>query len=89
MSILIYNEKESGSTLLCKANDSSIFKLIRKTNAKSENEIEKTIYQIKQLSKFGYRYYIYSKKYLNEEETNNFLEKYKTAENYVVKSEEH
>ena len=89
MSILIHDEKEPGSTLICKANDSSIFKLINKSNANIDNEIQQSILQIKQLSKFGYRYFIYCKKKLNNEETSNFLDKFKTAENYVIKSEEH
>ena len=89
MSILLRNEKDPGSILLCKANDLTIFSLIRKSNPQIDNEIAKSRLQIKDLSKYGYRPFIFCKKYLTEEETNTFIEKFKTAENYVVKSEEH
>jgi phospholipid-transporting ATPase len=87
MSILVKNLNDNGSCLLCKANDLTIFKLIKKTQ--NENEINKTRLQIKEMTKFGYRYFIFCYKNLNEEETISFMTKYKSAENYVVKSEEH
>ena len=89
MSILIRNEKDPGSFLLCKANDLSIFSLIKKSNPQIDNEVAKSKLQIKELSKYGYRPFILCKKHLTEEETNIFIDKFKTAENYVVKSEEH
>ena len=89
MSILIRNESNPGSTLLCKANDLSIFSLIKKSNPQIDNEVTKSKLQIKELSKYGYRPFIFCKKYLTEEETNTFIDKFKNAENYVVKSEEH
>ena len=89
MSILLRNEKDPGSMLLCKAKDLTIFSLIKKSNPQIDNEIAKTRYQIKELSKYGFRPFIFCKKNLTEEETNIFIEKFKTAENYVVKSEEH
>ena len=89
MSLLVKNLNDNGSCLLCKANDLSIFKLIKKTSPQSENEINKTRLQIKEMTKFGFRYFIFCYKNLNEEETISFMTKYKSAENYVVKSEEH
>ena len=90
MSIIVRSEaNQNNSILLCKAHDFSIFNLINKKDQETENEINKTIQQIKEMSKYGYRYFIFTKRILNEEETNNFITRYKSAENYVVKSEEH
>ena len=89
MSILIRNENDPGSILLCKANDLSIFSLIKKSNPEVDNEVTKSRLQIKELSKYGYRPFIFCKKNLTEDETNTFIDKFKNAENYVVKSEEH
>ena len=88
MSVVIRHHSSSGSYLLCKANDMSVFDLINE-DEKNSPEIEKSKTQIKELSKFGLRYFILLKKELNEEDTNNFINKYKSAENYVVKSDEH
>ena len=88
MSVVIRHHSTNGSYLLCKANDMSVFDLINK-DEKNSTEIEKSKNQIRELSKFGLRYFILLKKELNEEETTNFINKYKSAENYVVKSDEH
>ena len=88
MSVVIQHRTSEGSYLLCKANDMSAFDLINKEE-KDTPEIIKSKEQIKELSKFGFRYFILLKKELNKEETTNFLNKYKSAENYVVKSDEH
>ena len=88
MSVVIRHHSNNGSYLLCKANDMSAFDLINEEE-KHTPEIEKSKAQIKELSKFGLRYFILLKKELNEEDTVNFINKYKSAENYVVKSDEH
>ena len=88
MSVVIQHRTTNGSYLLCKANDMSVFDLIVKEEIDSP-EIKKSKEQIRELSKFGFRYFILLKKELNEEETTNFINKYKSAENYVVKSDEH
>lgn len=88
MSVVIKHHSSSGSYLLCKANDMTVFDLINKDKINSP-EIERAKTQIRELSKFGLRYFILLKKELNEEETDNFINKYKSAENYVVKSDEH
>ena len=88
MSIIIKKSNGNGSVLLCKANDMSAFDLINEEE-KSYPEIEKSKKQIKELSKFGFRYFVLLKRELTEEDTVNFVSKYKSAENYVVKSDEH
>lgn len=88
MSVVIKHHSSSGSYLLCKANDMTVFDLINKDEINSP-EVERAKTQIRELSKFGLRYFILLKKELNEEETDNFINKYKSAENYVVKSDEH
>ena len=88
MSIVIKKASGNGSILLCKANDISAFDLINPEEAK-DPEIEKSKNQIKDLSKFGFRYFIILKKELDEEDTSDFIKKYKLAENYVMKSDEH
>jgi len=88
MSIVIRKSSGNGSVMLCKANDMSAFDLIN-PEEKNFPEIEKSKKQIKELSKYGFRYFILLKRELTEEETENFANKYKSAENYVVKSDEH
>ena len=88
MSIILKKSNGNGSVLLCKANDMSAFDLINEEE-KSYPEIEKSKKQIKELSKFGFRYFVLLKRELTEEDTVNFVSKYKSAENYVVKSDEH
>ena len=88
MSVVIRHHGSNRSYLLCKANDISAFNLINKDENDSV-EIEKSKAQIKELSKFGFRYFILFKRELSEEDTLNFINKYKSAENYVVKSDEH
>ena len=88
MSVLVKAPKDNHSILLCKSNDTSIFKLL-KQNSKNDSLIAKTKFQINELSKYGLRYFIFCKKNMSEEETHTFITKYKSAENYVIKSEEH
>ena len=88
MSIVIKKTVKKSSVLLCKAYDISAFDLVRPEEI-YDLEIEKAKKQIEEISKFGSRYFILFKRELNEEETSNFLTKYKSAENYVAKSEEH
>ena len=88
MSVVIKKSSGNGAVLLCKANDISAFDLINKEEAK-DPEIEKSKKQIEELSKFGFRYFIILKRELEEEDTSDFIKKYKLAENYVVKSDEH
>ena len=88
MSIVIRKSSGNGSVMLCKANDMSAFDLIN-PEEKNFPEIEKSKKQIKELSKYGFRYFILLKRELTEEEIENFANKYKSAENYVVKSDEH
>ncbi len=39
------------------------------------------------MANYGLRYFIFCKKKLNEHQTNEFLSKYKLAENYVLQKE--
>ena len=68
MSVVIKHRTSDGSYLLCKANDMSVFDLINKEEINSP-EVKKSKEQIKELSKFGFRYFILLKKELDEEET--------------------
>ena len=63
MSVVIRHHSNNGSYLLCKANDMSVFDLINKDEINSP-EIEKSKSQIRELSKFGLRYFILLKKEL-------------------------
>jgi magnesium-transporting ATPase (P-type) len=76
MSIVIRKSSGNGSVMLCKANDMSAFDLIN-PEEKNFPEIEKSKKQIKELSKYGFRYLILLKRELTEEETENFANKYK------------
>ena len=66
MSVVIKKASGNGSVILCKANDISAFDLINPEEAK-DPEIEKSKNQIKDLSKFGFRYFIILKRELDEE----------------------
>ena len=88
MSVVIKRNNGNDSVLLCKAYDISAFDLIA-SEEKYDIEIENSKKQIKELTKLGFRYFILFKRELNEIETSNFISMYKSAENYVVKSEEH
>ena len=88
MSVIVKDIQSDTNYLLCKSNDISILKLL-KHNQRTDNLIAKTKIQISDLRKFGLRYFIFCKKVLSEDETSTFLSKYKSAENYVIKSEEH
>ena len=88
MSVVLRRKTGNSSILLCKANDISAFDLINPEEI-NDPEIEKSKNQIQELSKFGFRYFILLKRELNEEETSNFINKYKSSQNYVVKSDEH
>jgi len=82
--ILKKSRKDNESFLICKGYDMNIFNVIRR-----ENDLELSLMkdQIHKLSSIGYRFVIFCKKYLNEEETSNFMTKYKLAENYALERE--
>jgi len=72
--------------LLCKSNDLSIFKLIG-DNEENEKQLQHLADKIKTIASIGYRYFIFCKKKLNEDQTTELLSKYKLAENYVLQKE--
>lgn len=82
------NKSDNESILLCKGYDLSIFELLAEGETEDAH-IKLVIEQIKRLSQIGYRFVIYCKKDLNEEETNNFITRYKSAENYIFQKEIH
>ena len=88
MSVVISKTDKKTSVLLCKAYDISAFDLIN-LEEQFEPEIKNSKNQIEQLTKLGFHYFILFKRELNEEETSNFITVYKSAQNYIVKSEEH
>ena len=86
MSIIVKAHKmDKESILLCKANDLSIFNLLK--NNDNEKQLKAISNQIKSLANIGYRYFIFCKKRLSEDQTTEFLSKYKLAENYVLQKE--
>jgi len=88
MSVILRAHKhEKESILLCKGNDLSIMEKLKITETKSEKFIRTMIEQIQIMANNGLRYFIFCKKKLNEQETNEFLSKYKLAENYVLQKE--
>ena len=92
MSIVIRgldNSNINGATLICKSHDPSIFSYIKQSSPKTQALISRTKLLIKDLSKYGNRAFVFCKRELSEDETANFIKKYKSAENYVIKSEEH
>ena len=88
MSVVIGKNNGSGSVLLCKAYDTSAFKLISPIE-QNDYQIDRSKKQIEELTNYGFRYFILLKRELNGEDTSNFINMYKSAENYIVKSEEH
>ena len=82
--ILKKYRKDSEAVLVCKGYDMNIFNVIKK-----ENDVEISLIkdQILKLSNIGYRYVIFCKKFLSEEETTTFMIKYKLAENYALERE--
>ena len=82
MSVLIKKSKnERESYLICKGYDMSIINLFKKDN---QIEISLIKDQIVKLSSYGFRYVIFCKKWLSEEDTTSFMTKYKLAENYAL-----
>ena len=88
MSVVVRKEEGGDSFLLCKAYDISAFDLLNPKEEKNK-EIEKSKNQIKELTKFGFRYFILFRRELSIKETSDFIKKYKNTENFIVKSEEH
>ena len=88
MSVVIGKNNGSGSVLLCKAYDISAFKLISPIE-QNDYQIDRSKKQIEELTNYGFRYFILLKRELNGDDTSNFINMYKSAENYIVKSEEH
>jgi magnesium-transporting ATPase (P-type) len=87
MSVVVKKSKEdSDSILICKGYDLSIFDLI---NDNDDAQLKLIIEQIKRLTQIGYRFIIVCKKELNEEETLNFVTRYKSAENYIFQKDLH
>ena len=85
MSIILKKyRKDSEAVLVCKGYDMNIFNVIKK-----ENDVEISLIkeQILKLSNIGYRYVIFCKKFLSEEETTSFMIKFKLAENYALERE--
>ena len=56
---------------------------------KKRKVIEKSKNRIKELTKFGFRYFILFRCELNIKETLDFKFLYKNTENFIVKSREH
>jgi len=87
MSVIVKKSKnDTESILLCKGYDLSIFDLI---NENEESQLKLVIEQIKRLTQIGYRFIVVCKKELNEEDTLNFITRYKSAENYIFQREIH
>ena len=57
---------------------------LKLNDEKDQKFIQTLIEQIHSMASSGLRYFIFCKKKLNELETNEFLSKYKVAENYVL-----
>lgn len=87
MSMIVKKSKtDTESILICKGYDLSIFDLI---NENEDSQLKLVIEQIKRLTQIGYRFIVVCKKELNEEDTVNFITRYKSAENYIFQREIH
>lgn len=87
MSMIVKKSKSDlESILICKGYDLSIFDLI---NENEDSQLKLVIEQIKRLTQIGYRFIVVCKKELSEEETLNFITRYKSAENYIFQREIH
>jgi len=87
MSMIVKKSKtDSESILICKGYDLSIFDLI---NENEDSQLKLVIEQIKRLTQIGYRFIVVCKKELSEEDTLNFITRYKSAENYIFQREIH
>jgi len=87
MSMIVKKSKTDGeSILICKGYDLSIFDLI---NENEDSQLKLVIEQIKRLTQIGYRFTVVCKKELSEEDTLNFITRYKSAENYIFQREIH
>ena len=87
MSVLIKKHKgDKESILLCKGTDHE--KILDKLSSKyTEEYIQVVRDQILNMVNIGLRYFIFCKRKLSEKQTNEFLSKYKLAENYVLQKE--
>jgi phospholipid-translocating P-type ATPase (flippase) len=89
MSVIVKrNKRDNESLLVCKGYDLTIFNFIKKDN-ESIQEIKMMKEQIKKLTHIGYRYIIFCKKELSEDETLSYMSKHKSAENYILQREVH
>lgn len=79
------NPNDLESIMLCKAYD---FSLLDKLNSNQNKSIVTQVTeQIKKMSSMGFRYVILFRKDLSEEDTNNFIENYKSAESNMLQKE--
>lgn len=85
MSVIVKKRKtDNDSILFCKGNDASI---LHNINFKNDEEKQNLLDQIKRMANLGYRFFIFTKKYLFEDDTNTFITKYKSAENNMIQRE--
>lgn len=86
-SSLVYrkNQQSRESVMLCKAYD---YSLLEKLNPDQNKYLVNLITdQVKRMSQLGYRFVILLKKELSEEETNAFIENYKSAESNMLQKD--
>lgn len=77
---VIYKKRntDNDSYMICKGTDASMVNLI---NFKTEEEKQEITERIKNMYNLGYRYFIYGKKYLFDDDTESYLTKYKSISN--------
>ena len=85
-SSLIYKKhhNDTESIMLCKSYDISSLEKVKYRNIQFLQIQD----QINKMSNMGYRYVIILKKNLSEEETNNFIENYKSAQSNMLQKEQ-
>jgi magnesium-transporting ATPase (P-type)/class 3 adenylate cyclase len=87
MSIIVKRYRnDPESVLLCKGYDLSIFRQLRMD---SSINLKQVIDQINKFSSIGYRYFIFCKRDLTEDETTSYITKYRSAENFVLHRDTH
>lgn len=85
MSIIVKKRKtDNDSILYCKGNDASI---LHNINFKNDEDKQNLLDQIKRMANLGFRFFIFAKKFLFEDDTNTFITKYKSAENNMIQRE--
>lgn len=85
MSVIVKKRKtDNDSILFCKGSDASI---LHNINFKDDEEKQNLLDQIRRMANLGYRFFIFAKKFLFEDDTNSFLTKYKSAENNMIQRE--